>query len=310
MATDYFRAEEGLSIDNYNGGTPIETIIINGEVDPGAGAGVVAPVGSIYQRNTAGADGGELYLKYGDSDTEWIVFASSSGAPSAEGGFQNTYMGKTAGGGGNENPTYSSTNIVSGSLTNAIGQLDAEIGNAVVANTRTNNPISDQDVNSNIETLDDAIGTDAQMTSTNTIALANTIYTNLSLLDAEIGDAVVGNTRTVGAISDQDVNSNLEALDDAIGTDAQMINQNIIADTNSIYSNLSLLDGAVSALQSGLQWLEEVEIITADDLSSRSGTGDNVFSDNDGTAPTLAVGDRIASTFDNTIYRCAARKIF
>jgi len=304
MALDLFRVEAGFAIDNDNGGTPVETSILNGNVDPSAGGGVVANAGSMYQRNTAGADGGELWLKYGDADTEWVLFAASGGVVGSEDAFQNTYMGKTAGGSGNENPTYSSTNIVSGSLTTAIGALDAEIGAAVSGNTRTVGAVSDQAVNSNIEALDDAIGTDAQLASTETISTANSVNQNLSALDAEIGNAVSGNTRTVGAISDQDVNSNLEALDDAIGTDAQMANQNIIDDANSIYSNLSLLDGAVSALQSGLQWIEEVDYVTADDLSARTGIAgaNSVFSDNDGGAVTLVNGDRIYSTNDDTIY--------
>jgi chaperonin cofactor prefoldin len=313
MAQSNVRIELGLDIE----GLAATTSLLNGTVDPSAGGGLAAEVGSIYMRNTAGVDGGEAYLKFGDDDVDWILFANSGGgAPSGEDTFQNNFMGKT--GLGNEYPEYTSTNVVTAdstgsagdgdNLEEAISALDAAMGadSDLTPVTRTvGQLVASESAKQNIEDLDTVVGADADMTSTNVISTASNIYTNLAALDAATGpdSALTPLTRTVGQlVASESAKANIEDLDTVIGADADMTSTDIISTANNIYTNLSSLDSAVSALQSGLQWLEECLVITADDLSSRTGTGDNTFSDNNGTAPTLAVGDRIASTFDNTIY--------
>ena len=63
-------------------------------------------------------------------------------------------------------------------------------------------------------------------------------------LDAEMGAAVsTPQARTVGPISDQAANLNIEALDDAIGADVTSTTQ--ITAGDSVNENLSVLDGAV-----------------------------------------------------------------
>lgn len=65
-------------------------------------------------------------------------------------------------------------------------------------------------------------------------------------LDAEIGAAVAtAQSRTVGSLSDQAVNLNLEALDDAIGADVSSTHQVVAG--NTVNGNISALDAAVGA---------------------------------------------------------------
>jgi hypothetical protein len=223
--------------------------IIRGTDDP-TSVGKTAPLSSLYLRNTG--SGGELYQKTGATSTDWTLLATSSGI-STEDGFIQAFIGKD--GDGSELPSYSSVTQITqnNSLEAAIGELDAAIGADPTAETRTNNPI------------------------------------------------VPANA----------VNANIDLLDSAIGSDAQMVNQNIINDANTISTNLSLLDGQVnqntsdiSALQAGFKWIQKVKVVTGDDISAKSGTA-VTFSDNDGAAITLSAGDRIASVnpaSDDLIY--------
>ncbi len=232
MPASLFRVDTGFSINE-------EADILYGAVDPSSGGGVTAPPGSMYMQNASGADGGELWIKKGDADTGW---EKAGGDTSTEIGYIRAFIGKT--GAGNELPDYSSTNVVSDddNLEVAIGKLDAEIGAGVTANARTNNPISDQAINLNIEALDDAIGTDAQMSNLNYIAVANSVNENLSALDGQVK-------------------------------------------TNT---------DAISALSAGYRMIEKVKVVTGDDISSKSGTA-VTFSDDNTGGISLSVGDRIAS---------------
>jgi len=175
MAKDYFRISKGLSIDNI-------TDVLYGSVDPSAGGGVVAPISSIYGRTTDGS----TWHKTGALATDWKMFLDSQGA-SVEDTDQNSFMGKTSTGA--VMPLYTEENHVldNDALMTAVDKLDMYLGAGPTPNTRTNNPISNTaDVNANIATLDDAIGTDAEMTSLNYIAVASSIDSNLSALDAAI----------------------------------------------------------------------------------------------------------------------------
>lgn len=211
--------------------------IIRGTDNP-ASVGRAAPESSLYLRNTG--SGAELYQKYGSSDTDWTLMATSSGS-TVEDGYIRDFIGKT--GAGAETPTYSSvTQLTQNSnLEAAIGKLDSVIGNNPTAIARATNPIVPANpVNSNIEQLDNAIGI----------------------------------TTAGNYISDNDsIGDNLTSLD------------------NQIFQNAS----DISSLQSGITWIEKVKVITSDDLSSASGTS-FTFSDNDGSAIPLTIGDRIVST--------------
>ena len=184
MAATEFEVDIGFSIEG-------EVSIIKGTVDPSAGGGVPAPIGSLFCRTT----NGDTYRKFAGTDTDWVLITDANDV-SLEDGYQNTFMGKS--GIGSETPTYSSTNVVSDtdSLETAIGDLDAEIGAAVTPETRTYNPTSDQAVNLNIDQLDSAIGTDAQHASTNYSTVNASLKTNISELDAAIADIVFKKTDT------------------------------------------------------------------------------------------------------------------
>ena len=335
MALDYQRVKLGVDIE----GSSINTQILNGTVDPSAGGGLAADVGSLYLRDTTGVDGGELWLKFGDDDIDWALAASETGGSSAEDGFIRTFIGKS--GAGAETPTYSSTNVVSSatSLETAIGALDAEIGVDITPLTRTvAQLVNTESIKANIDDLDTSIGADASLTAVSRtagpVSTSNDIYTNLDALDAAIGADTVPTARTVGPlVAANDANSNLDALDAAIGTDAQLtavtrtvgpvttsqsVNQNIddldavvgadadmastttISTASNIYANLSALDAAVATVQTGLLWLEAVDAITSDDVSAKSGLG--ALTDDDGSVYTPVAGDRVWSTFDNLIY--------
>lgn len=232
MAESLFRVPLGFSIDD-------KFSILQGEVDPSAGSGVAAPAGSLYAQNAAGVDGGAIWKKEGDADTDWKLLGDND-----ELGYIRDYIGKT--GPGVELPQYSSENVVANddALVTAIGKIDAEIGAAVVPLIRTNSPILDQAINLNIQALDAAIGADADLVNTNYIAAAGSIYDNLSALDGQVK-------------------------------------------TNT---------DAISALQEGYRMIEKVKVVTGDDISAKSGTAVTFSDDDTGGAITLQVGDRIAST--------------
>lgn len=205
MALNYFRIAKGLSIDGL-------AVILHGTVDPSAGAGVAAPVGSIYLQTS----NGDIWHKINTDDADWTKFVDAAGA-SLEDGYQNTFMGKTTT--GEELPDYTEGNHVADddTLLAAIDKLDMYLGANPTANSRTNNPIvADGDVNANIEALDDAIGADSELTPV---------------------------TRTNGPLSlSNSIFGNLEALDTVIGPDSDMDSNVNIDVSQSIYKNLAALD--------------------------------------------------------------------
>jgi hypothetical protein len=317
MAQSNVRIELGLDIE----GLAATTSLLNGTVDPSAGGGVAAEVGSIYMRNTAGVDGGEAYLKFGDDNVDWILFANSGGgAPSGEDTFQNNFMGKT--GLGNEYPEYTSTNVVTAdstgtagdgdNLEEAISALDAAMGadSDLTPLTRTvGQLVAAESAKQNIDDLDTVIGADADMVSTNVISTSNNIYANLSALDASVGadGDLTPVTRAGGGwqlVASESSKQNIDDLDAVIGADADMASTNYISTTSTIYANLSALDSNLASVAAGLLWLDKVEATTADDLSVKSGTG--ALTDDDGGVYTPQIGDRVASTTNNAIYIVAA----
>jgi hypothetical protein len=234
-------------------GSGEEVDILIGTVNPTTG--VAAPVGSMFLRDVAGGGtSGEVYIKTGAADTAWTIIATGGGS-SLEEGYIRGFVGKS--GSGEEYPEYSSNNVVTSdstgsagdgdNLEEAIGAIDAELGAAVTGNSRTNNPVSDQAINLNIEALDDAIGTDAQMTSTNYIALANTVIANLAALDAQ-----------------------------------------------------------VAVLSGQLTWIDAMEVVTGDDVSAFSGLTPTFSDNNGGFVGPLVAGQRVYSTFDDSWYVAAA----
>jgi hypothetical protein len=319
MAQSNVRIELGLDIL----GTVVDTSLINGEVDPSAGGGVAADVGSIYMRNASGTDGGEAWLKAGEDNVDWVLFANSGGgAPSGEDTFQNNFMGKT--GLGNEYPEYTSTNVVTAdstgtagdgdNLEEAISALDAAVGadGDLTPLTRAGGGwqvVAAESAKQNLDDIDAAIGADADMTSTNVIATTNTIFTNLSNLDSSVGadGDLTPVTRAGGGwqlVAAESAKQNIDDIDANIGADADMASTNYISTAATIYANLSALDSNLATVASGLLWLEQVKATTADDLSAKSGTG--ALTDDDGGVYTPQVGDRVASTTNNAIYIVAA----
>ena len=232
MPASLFRAETGFSIDD-------KVSILYGEADPSVG-GKEAPPGSLYLQNATGTGGGDIWKKTGEADTAWDLIGGDAEAELAH---VRAFIGKAAA--GNELPDYSSENVVADDddLEVAIGKLDAEIGAAVTPVSRTKSPISDQAINSNIEALDAAIGTDAEMVNQNYVAPSQSVNENLSDLDGQ-------------------VKNNLDAID---------------------------------ALTDGYRMIEKVKVVTGDDISSKSGTA-VTFSDDNTGGISLSVGDRIAST--------------
>jgi hypothetical protein len=80
--------------------------------------------------------------------------------------------------------------------------------------------------------------------STNVITDGDSLEKGVSDLDAEVGGAIATpQSRTAGPISDQAINLNVEAIDDAIGADVTSTNQVTAAD--SINENITALDSAI-----------------------------------------------------------------
>lgn len=264
MALTYFKVKQGLELPNG-------AVIIDGTVDPSAGGGVAAPVGSLYLRTN-----GETWHKTNSGDTQWTMILDSTGS-SSEDGYQNTFMGKT--GAGSETPSYTggqASGVVSGdSLESAIDKVDTEIGVAVASpQSRTIGPISDQDVNLNIEALDDAIGPDVTpvtRTNNNPIVAANSSNANIDAVDTAIGDDVVPVTRTNNPIANtNDVGANLEALDKAVGADSDLASTNYVTLNSTLMAKISALDAAVKSSFDGLNTKESVRCATTAVLT---GTG-------------------------------------
>jgi hypothetical protein len=80
--------------------------------------------------------------------------------------------------------------------------------------------------------------------STNVVTDGDSLEKGISDLDAEVGAGVAtAQSRTAGPISDQAINLNVEALDDAIGADVTSTNQTTAGD--SVNENITALDTAI-----------------------------------------------------------------
>lgn len=125
------------------------------------------------------------------------------------------------------------------------------IGADVTPLVRTNNPISaTNDVNTNIEKLDAAIGTDAQITpvtrANNPVVVNTSVHQKFDALDAAIGadaDLTVV-TRAVGQlVANTTLLAKVDALDAVIGFDNQMSGtKKNISSAVTVYQNLDALD--------------------------------------------------------------------
>ena len=191
---------------------------------------------------------------------------------------------------------YSGTNLLDAatSFTDADTKLDTRIGGAITANTRTNNPLNNSDSHAlNLEHLDDAIGSDSQLTittrtagqlslaasvysnidslnavvgddaqlspvarTTNPVTLANSIYQNVDQLDAAIGGDVTPQGRTFSPIlNTQSANAKIDSLDEAIGADLSSLNYT--SNGQSVNDNIDDLDAQIKvnsdALFNGLR---------------------------------------------------------
>ena len=123
-----------------------------------------------------------------DGSTTWSAVANS-----AEDGFIRSFIGKSAA--GSETPDYSAR--ITGSvawvgntddLELGIAKLDEKIGAAFTPETRTKGQLtpSTETLMTLLGSIDDTIGADSEMTSINYVALANSIYANLSALDTQV----------------------------------------------------------------------------------------------------------------------------
>lgn len=172
MSSSPFKSKSGFSIDG-------KANILQGTVSPTSGAGLSAPISSLYLRDLGSSS--ETWQKTGSADTAWMLISSTT---STEDPNQNAYTGKT--GLGSELPQYGTPKVVANNdtLVAAIGKLDQKFGDAPSAETRTNNPISGTGtVQNNIDKLDAAIGGD--LASTNYAKNNQTVGQNLSALDSQ-----------------------------------------------------------------------------------------------------------------------------
>jgi len=209
---DLTRVVKGFQIWDKNGtDTTIDIFLYDGNPN-----GVVtAARGSLVSDTTNGA----LYINTNGA-TAWTDF-STGGGSALEEGYIRAFIGKS--GAGPETPDY---NAATGGTVNwignndnlelAIGKIDQKLGATFTAETRTKGqltPATDS-IMTMLAAIDDAIGADSEMTSTNYIALANSIYANLSALDAQVktnADAIAMSQNwrplTIGTTEDTDLNA-------------------------------------------------------------------------------------------------------
>jgi hypothetical protein len=165
---------------------------------------------------------GELYINT-DGSTTWEL--TSGGGSATEEGFIRAFIGKTAA--GSELPDYTTNNWITDgdNLEVALGKVDTKLGAAFTPETRTKGGLtpSTESIMTMLGSIDDAIGADAEMVSVNYIAVASSIYANLSALDAQVkanADAITTNVHwreyTIGTTADAGLNA--AANDTALST--------------------------------------------------------------------------------------------
>ena len=205
---------------------------------PGSGATLVEDSNDASKGDAVYVQAGShAGAEMGFNGTVWVEQGRAS---ITEIGFIQAFIGKSVD--GTETPDYGSNHVVidTESLEKAIGDLDAEIGAAVATpQARTAGPLTDKAINLNIEALDDAIG--ANVTSTNQATAGDSVNENISALDLAIGDDITGaKIRTIGPIVVQNTNTNMEALDTAIG--ANCTSTQHVSNDNAVNGNISILD--------------------------------------------------------------------
>lgn len=165
---------------------------------------------------------GKFYVNT-DGSTAWSEAGGDGTA--IEEGYIRAFVGKS--GAGSETPDYTSEHVVTDgdNLEVAIGKIDTKVGAAFTPETRTKGQLTpaSETLMTLLGSIDDAIGADSEMTSVNYIALANSIYANLSGLDAQVkinSDliAIGQNWRALTLGTTADAGLNAAANDTALST--------------------------------------------------------------------------------------------
>jgi hypothetical protein len=173
MPINLARVIRGLDIFD-KGASDVEIQVLVGSADPNGA--VTASQGSLFLRSN-----GTLYQNT-DGATTWAAF-STGGGSAAEEGFIRAFIGKN--GAGAETPDYNASGVVgtvntignNDNLELAVAKLDVRVGANLTPEARANNQlVAANTVMQLISALDQAIGNDAQLASTEYIAAINTIY--------------------------------------------------------------------------------------------------------------------------------------
>lgn len=143
--------------------------------------------------------------------------------------------------------------------------------------------------------------------SENVVTDNDTLLVAIGKIDTHMGAKITAgqSSRTKEPIGNNPVQDNILKLDLAIGADPSSVNY--VSATNTVNQNISALDtkafdleGRLSSIESGQTWIESVDFITSDDLTSKSGL--TAFTDDEGANQPPSNGDRVVSTFNNRIY--------
>jgi len=271
--------------------------LIPDDIDPSAGGGYAANIGSELWRNNGGT--AEKWRKTGAGNTDWVKVSSGSG--SLEDGYQNTFMGKSA---GSDIPDYTSENIITDgdSLEEACGKLDAEAGYSLsFMGKSAGNSMPDYD-NTNVVADNDSLVTaigklDADVpyvnafigkgavgnelpsySSTFVVANSDDLEAAIGKLDTKVGAVVTPQVRSNNQlVNTEAIRKHIDDLDSAIGPDSVVTNENYWSKAEQLLKNLSDLDGQmktnvdnIAALTTGMNWYKETPVVMTDDASLRA----------------------------------------
>ena len=180
------------------------------------------------------------------------------------------------------------TNTVADNL-KVLDKAIGAVGTTVENRTGTGMKLADANsVADNLKVLDKAIGADMTVAGRTTAAYktdaTKSVNENLSIIDAYLGGDVTATARTKGALAaTSTVKGNLEALDAAIGTDAELLtttvsttagDNNGVKVANSVNRNIAALNAAVG------------DVAT---LSAGTGATGDAITNGTGTAATTVV---------------------
>ena len=151
----------------------------------------------------------------------------------------------------------SSTGISQGTLAGQIGNVGDTVASRTSAIAKTNT------VADNLLALDTAIGANMTVAGRTTAAYktdaTKSVNENLSVIDAYLGGDVTESSRTTGKmLATNTVKANFEALDAAIGTDADLALNSIadgtngVAKANSVNKNLNALNNIIGDVANDL----------------------------------------------------------